>query len=119
MHFACVSAGLRKSWPRQNVCSAAIVACCYRKRQLEGTQAQMKIAISVPPVLRGQWKRVLQRWLRLDPSSILEVKRGDDLTFAAIEKAKEILSDFAPMISRAQKGSQRTWGLELDMGFKM
>ena len=98
----------------KTVIAAAIVACCYRKRQLEGTQAQMKIAISVPPVLRGQWRRVLQRWLRLDPSSILEVKRGDDLTFAAIEKATIVLltrrllsNDFEAAFEKTAAGTWR------------
>ena len=66
-----------------------------------------KLYIPCPPPERNSWAEWAAR----------QKQAGEET--AAIEKAKEILSDSAPMISRAQKGSQRTWRLELDMGFKM
>lgn len=76
----------------KTIIAAGIIASCYRTRMSQQTESGMKICISVPPVLRSQWSKVLSNWLKLGaPSAVLEVKRGDDLTFANIQEATIVL----------------------------
>ena len=75
----------------KTIIAAAVIACCFKKLQQFGKEHEMKIAIVVPKTLRAQWKAVLLRWLRISPSDVLEVAAGEDMTHAAIEKAKIVL----------------------------
>ena len=75
----------------KTIIAAGIIACCHLKLQHQRREDQLKVLISMPPVLRPQWKKVLLRWLKLSPTDILEVKRGDDLTRDAIGRAKVVL----------------------------
>lgn len=83
LHY-CTGAG-------KTIIAAGIIACAYIKLKQFGKEADMKIVISCPPVLRDQWKFVLTQWLTIDPGYILAVESSEHLNHDAIHQAKIIL----------------------------